>query len=128
VKELLQELLDGLEKIGAAHDELYDTECRDRLGSAILNAFARSISDFDMPSDFGLYSQDGNRDVDRTLSKFVREAKAQSIVLGLDTFHKRLIAFQDASVRSRRERCGYDDFFGYSNPELFDSRGNAINA
>jgi hypothetical protein len=45
--------------------------------------------------------------------------------LGLDTFHKRLAAFQNGEVRTEQTNF-YDDFFEWSNLELFDESGDVI--
>ncbi len=53
---LLKKLLDRLGLVGKDHEEVYDTECRDRMSDAIFDGFIRRLDDFFLPPDFGLYS------------------------------------------------------------------------
>ena len=117
MREALRKLLTRLEEIGRHHEELYDTECRDRMGNAVLEGFARARSDYVLPEDFGLSVVDANRSVREALAQYIDEANFTAERDGIDSFRSRLAAFQDGSVESPGEGCRYDDFFGYVDPE-----------
>jgi hypothetical protein len=44
MKELLDRLLNRLEGIGKRAEELYDTECQQRMRGAVMNGFVRGIA------------------------------------------------------------------------------------
>ena len=56
----------------------------------------------------------------------IETAKAFAAEHGLNAFHDRLAAFQKEDVKSDHEGAYYDDFFGWMNPEHFDSAGDVI--
>ena len=37
--EILRELINKLDDVGSAHEELFDTECRERMGNAVFEGF-----------------------------------------------------------------------------------------
>jgi hypothetical protein len=58
------------------------------------------------------------------LGAYIEGARTLAPATGLDTFQKRLAAFQNSVVRTAEQMNDFDDFFGWSNPELFDEVGN----
>jgi hypothetical protein len=124
--ELLRNLLDRLQEIGQEHEEIYDTECRERMSNAILNGFIRPLNDFSLASDFGLYSSDANARVREALGTYISEANKTAKQINLCCFHARLSAFQNETVRSKHEGVYYDDFFGYWRPESYSEKGEKI--
>jgi len=121
MEELLLELLNQLEKIGEVHEELYDSECRERMSQAILDGFVDPVSTFMLPSDFGLYSSEANKAVKDALEKFIESSKLVD-TQELQSAQERLAAFQNESIHSDAEGIYYDDVFGYWDPASFLER------
>lgn len=124
--ELLLELLETLEEIGRSHAEIYDTVCRDEMGDAVFHSFIKPSPGYKLPEDFGLSSDDTNRQVGAALGRYVDSARELAAKLDLADFHARLAAFQNGAVCTSREGRGFDDFFGWSNPACFDSSGQVV--
>ncbi len=123
---LLLELLRALEMIGKNHGEIYDTECRQAMGDAIYFGFLKSTESYIVPESFRLLSDSGNAHVRAAISKYIELANQEATVLGITNFHDRLDAFQNEDVCTDGGRNYYDDFFGYSRHEDFDTFGNAV--
>jgi hypothetical protein len=123
--QLLRELLEALEKIGAEHEELYDSEVRVQMSAAILNGFISPKTEYVLPASFGMYSEAANSDVRIALAVYIDAARSMAHDLRPSDFHGRLSAFQKEEVATRSGNY-YDDFFGYWNPANFDAGGNAL--
>tara|TARA_R110002049_G_C9026253_1_gene551704 strand:- start:81 stop:995 length:915 start_codon:yes stop_codon:yes gene_type:complete len=126
MEELLRQLLNRLEQVGSNHEELYDTECRERMGNAVMDGFVRNKGDFVLADDFGLYATEANLAVKEALAEYITKANSQAAESSITDFHERLAAFQNSDVESDGEGSFYDDFFGHSAPDAFDSTGNVI--
>ncbi|QDU37409.1 hypothetical protein Mal4_17200 [Maioricimonas rarisocia] len=126
MEELLRQLLNRLEQVSTDHEELYDTECRERMGNAVMDGFVRNKSDFVLGDDFGLHAAVANLAIKEALAEYITQANSQAAELGITDFHERLAAFQNSDVESDEEGSVYDDFFGHSAPDAFDSTGNVI--
>lgn len=124
--QVLLELLDRLEAVGSSHKELYDSDVRQKLGNAVMDGFVRARQDYRLPSQFGLMDESANRSVREALARFIVDAKREANSMSLVTFHERLAAIQNRSVRSTRGRNDYEEFFGHSPPEFFDSDGTVV--
>jgi hypothetical protein len=122
---LLRDLLNRLGQVGVAHEEIYDTECRDRMSNAVFDGFIRPVDGFVLPSDFGLYSPDANARVREALARYIVDATRKATGLQLKSFHQRLAAFQNRDVKSDRGDY-YDALFGYSDPNAFNAEGEAL--
>jgi hypothetical protein len=125
MEDLLRDLLNRLGQVGEHHEEIYDTECRDRMSNAVFDGFIRRLDGFVLPSDFGLYSPDANARVREALATYIAEASVQAPALQLRSFHERLSAFQNGDVKSNGGDY-FDDFFGYSRPDAFDCEGEIV--
>lgn len=122
--ELLRQLLDALDEVAEEHEEIYDTECRERMGDPVFHLFLKPGSAVDrFPSDFGLFDEEANQRAHAALMRYVRDATALASRLGISTFHARLAAFQNGDVRSGAGNY-FDDYFGWMNPASFDEHGN----
>ena len=124
MEKLLLNLMRLLEAIGDRDESLYDTVVREKMGDPIFYLFVKPKPDYAMPDDYGMSNED-NRAIKTALKEYIEGALALAPKLGLDTFHKRLAAFQNGEVRTEQTNY-FDDFFGWSNPELFDEAGNVI--
>ena len=125
VDDLLKELLNRLGRVGNDHEEVYDTECRDRMSHAVFDGFIRRLDDFVLPSDLGLYSPEANASVREALAVYIDEANAKAVALHLTSFHHRLSVFQNGDLKSDGGDY-FDDFFGYSDPDAFNTEGDPI--
>jgi len=123
MEELLHRLLNQLEAIGSGHEELYDTECRERMANAVMDGFVRGQK-IVLADDFGLYTPEANLAVKAALGEYIANAKALAADLRIAKFHDRLAAFQNSRIQSDGQRNLYDDFFGHSPPDAFDPAGN----
>ena len=122
MNDLLKNLLDGLSAIGKSHEEIYDTECRERMGLAVFDGFVRRVPNFVLSDDFGLYETEANQSVKQLLSKYIFAANNLTDINNVQSFVERLSSFQNDTIQSDSGEY-YDDFFGFSNPSSFDSFG-----
>jgi hypothetical protein len=96
--QLLLELLQELESIGINNEELCDTElCCEKISEPIWNLFVYPIDKYDLPDDFGLYSQDGNQRVKQALKTYIDGANIIAVASSMN-LDERLDAFQNMNV------------------------------
>jgi hypothetical protein len=126
MENVLAELLTRLMAVAGAHPEVYDTEVRERLDEAVHHGVLIPTPGYRLPKSFAMYSPKGNRAVREVLEWFLPAATAVAASDGLDTFHKRLVAFQHPDVTVGPRQIGYNDFFGYANPNRYDQSGNLL--
>lgn len=122
--ELLRELLDRLQTIGDRDESLYDTAVREVMGDAIFYGFLKPSPGYALPDDYGM-PEDKNKLIKAALQSYIKRANDLAPALELDTFHKRLEAFQDLSIVSS-QGIDYDEFFGWTDPDAYDDSGNFI--
>jgi hypothetical protein len=127
MEAVLLELLHRLEAIEAEYEEIGDTVVRDAMGAAVFNGFFKPKPRYRLPASFGMYTKKGNKLVREALNWFIPAARQGAQQEGLDTFHKRLAAFQNLSVRTE-ETNDYNDYFGWYNPACYDEDGNFTGA
>jgi hypothetical protein len=123
MEQLLLELLYRLETVGDRDESLYDTVVRQKMGDAVFFGFIKAEPGFVLPDDYGMPEEE-NRAIKAALEAYIEGARVLAPAAGLDTFHKRLAATQNSAVWTAEQKNEYDDFFGWSNPELFDEVGN----
>lgn len=123
MKVLLRQLLEKLESVGDHHEEVFDTDVREKLADAVAYGFLKPIEGFEIPTDYAMYSASGNAAVQDVIAWFIPLANERARALGLDSFHKRLNAFQDDNVETERQST-YDEFFGWAKPDEYDEDGN----
>ena len=124
MEQLLLDLMRRLEAVGDHDESLSDTVVREKVGAPIFFLFVKPTPGYVMPDDYGMSDED-NRAIKAALQRYVDGSLDLAPLLGLDTFHKRLAAFQNGEVRTVG-RNYYDDFFGWTNPNAFDEAGNVI--
>jgi hypothetical protein len=124
MEQILLELLIRLEAIGDRDESLFDTVVREKMGDAVSSGFIKPQSGFVLPDDYGMPEEE-NRAIKAALGAYIEGARALAPAAGLDTFHKRRAAFQNPEVRTAEQKNDFDDFFGWSDPGLFDEAGNA---
>jgi hypothetical protein len=126
VEKVLAELLRRLSAIEDAHAEVGDTEVRERLDDAVHHGFLIPTPGYQLPDEFAMYSPEGDRAVRDALVWFLPAATAAAAAEGLDTFHKRLAAFQNLEVTVGPDQVCYNDFFGWADPQRYDESGKLI--
>lgn len=126
MKVTLLDLLESLETIGNSYGELYDSEVRERMGVAIMEAFVRQRADYVIPDDLGMFSEPANRVVHSAIQRYIVDANRKAKSLGLLSFYDRLNALQDSSVQTANGRNDYEEFLGHTPPEFHDTVGNVI--
>jgi hypothetical protein len=127
MEQLLLDLLNRLEAIGDSDESLFDTYVRERMGLAVFLAFIKPQPGYVLPNDYGM-SEEDDQEIKAALAAYIEGARALAPRLGIDTFHKRLAAFQNDKVQTRRGKRwnDYEEFFGWSDPKQFDEQGNVI--
>jgi len=125
MKDTLKHFLDRLDAIGAEHEELFDSDVRQKMRNAVMDGFVRRRTGFGVPYDLGMYSEEANAAVAMAISEFIETANQQADELKIIAFHDRLNVVQDGSVRSDLGN-DYDEFLGHSPAEYFDDVGNVI--
>ena len=116
---LLKNLLNALSAIGITHKEIFDTECRNRMGDAILDGFIRRLPAFVLDNDFGLFSTDSNEAVREALLTFINDANNHTQINNIYNVKQGLNLFQNEDINSDNNDY-YDAFFGYIKPKEFD--------
>lgn len=127
MQEILLKLLLVLEEIGERDESIFDTYVRDILRQAVFCSFVKPVLNYDLPRKFGMSNEDDIQ-IREALLEYIRSAQDIAPKLGILTFHQRLAAFQDSSVRTRSDGRwnDYDEFFGTSDPSIFDEDGNIV--
>ncbi len=125
MEQLLLDLLLRLESIGDIDKSLYDTVVREKMGKAVFFGFIKPQAGFVLPGDYGM-PKESNEAIRAAITVYIEGTDAIASATLIDTFHKRLAAFQNSEVRTTNQKNSFDDFFGWSNPELFDEVGNVI--
>lgn len=123
--EILLALLHKLNQVAETNEEIFDSECREAVGIAIMEGFVRNLPDYSIPHDLGLATDDANRAVYAAIDEYIRSAKAKAISEGMDRFHDRLAAFQNRAVTFKPGN-DYEEFFGHTPPEFYDDGGNVV--
>jgi hypothetical protein len=122
MEQLLLELLIRLETIGERDESLFDTVVREKIGDPIFYGFIKPEPGYVLPDEYGMPDEE-NRLIKTAIQAFIEGATSLVPTQDLDSFHKRLAAFQNLAVRTEHMN-DYDDFFGWMNPDSFDEVGN----
>jgi len=124
--DVLLRLLEKMEVIGQQHEELFDSEVRERMGIAIMDGFVRRQHGYQIPDDLGMASEEANHAVQSSVKDYIDGANAEAELLGITKFHDRLTAFQNGGVRTAQGRRDYEDFFGHTPPEFYAANGTVL--
>jgi hypothetical protein len=95
---------------------------------AVFFGFIKPKPGYILPDEYGM-SEDDNREIKASLAAYIEGARLLAPKLGIDTFHKRLAAFQNDEVKTQGGGQGwndYEEFVGWSDPKQFDEDGNVI--
>ena len=96
-------LLDALEAIGKQHEEVYDTDVRERMADAIERG--------EVPASLGMFSDEGNRAVAAALHAYLSVARSHASALGLDADGRRAAVWNEEVTSS--SGAPVDDFLGW---------------
>jgi len=125
LEQALLDLLVKLTNISQHHQDLFDSEVRDKMAQTVFHGFLKPTESFTVPTDHGLSSIEGNLLIRDSLDSYIKEASALATAQGLD-FHRRLDAFQNYKVKIVPFSFAYDSFFGHFMARCFDQDGNQI--
>lgn len=113
MKKALKQLLDALDELAeGGHDEVTDTDVRERMHEAVFRTLVDPQADYQLPDEFGMFSPEGNREVKAILSKFITHPEFAD-AKKLPSPKERLDVFQDVEVESVGGNT-YDEYFGYN--------------
>ena len=127
MEQLLLNLLCSIEAVGDRNESLYDSVVRQRMGDAICFGFIKPEPGFVLPNCYNHRMSDADNQLVRdAIRAYIEGARALAPSVGLDTFHKRLAAFQNSAVRTPRQKQDSEDLFGWTDPALYDESGNII--
>jgi len=125
IRECLLRLLTDFERIGDVHEELFDSEVREQAGNALMAAFVRRASDYEMPATLGMFSDGANDLLRCAIIQFFDCAIPICDAERIIRFHDRLKLLQDDNVRTERGN-DYDEFIGHTPPDWYDADGNVL--
>ena len=109
----LKQLLNSLDKlVDGGHEEVMDTDVRERMHDAVYKTLVDPQPDYQLPAEFGMFSPEGNDQVRASLAKFFAHPEFTE-AKKLPTPKARLDAFQDIEVESTAGNT-YDEYFGYN--------------
>jgi hypothetical protein len=111
MRAALIEYLDALEAIGAAHEELFDTDVRERLAATIEQVFVLRQGPLAVPIDLGMFSTDANEALSSATAAYLATAAIRARALGLDEAARRA-AVWDAEATSSAG-TPVDEFLGW---------------
>jgi hypothetical protein len=112
----LKTLMENLEQIAHAHEELYDTDVLEQMSQAVLKSFIAPEAGYDLPERYGLFEEEGNVRVREAIESYVTAARQTAERISLASPAERLAAFQDQEVHTDKEEQYPDDFFGWMDP------------
>ncbi len=124
MEHILLELLRRLEVIGDRDESLFDTVVREKMSDPIFYLFIKPTPNYILPNDYGMSPED-NIEIQSALGDYIRSAVLFAKTLNPNTFHSRLAAFQNGEICTEQKNY-FDDFFGWSDPNLFDEDGNVV--
>ena len=104
-------LLEDLEKLGKEHEELYDTDVRERLWSVIEDGLIKQTKDFQVPRELGMFSPEANAALAKILKENIKRLREVFAVFDLHTEEKRRASFFNPELHTESGRS-VEDFFG----------------
>src|SRR5688572_18661759 len=89
MREVLIRFLDALESIGVDHEEVYDTDVRERLAEAIERNLIAPGASVNVPAKLGMFSDEADERVVAALHRYLTDARRRADELGLDEAARR---------------------------------------
>ena len=113
MKKALKQLLNALDRVFDEHEEVGDTAVRQFMYAAVHKAFIIPQPGYELPAEFGMFSEEGERKVRAALEKFLTHPEVAAAATRLKTAKERLDAFQDSDVESSEGNI-YEEYFGHA--------------
>ena len=113
IKKALKQFLSALDKIYPEHDELGDTDVRERMYQVIYRSFIQPQPGYVLPEKLGMFSDEGNDLVRAALQGFLAHPEILAAAKKLKTPEDRFAAFQDDDVKTANETT-CTEYFGWS--------------
>jgi len=111
MRDPLVRLLDAMESIGTSHEEIYDTDVRERVADAIERHLVTPSRSLAVPEDLGMFSDEGNELLRSAVERYLGEAMPIADALDLDEATRRS-AIWDAEATSS-SGLTVDEFLGW---------------
>ena len=111
MKQALKQLLNALDRIYENNEELGDTAVREQMCEAVHKSFIEPEAGYELPDEFGMFSNGANKKVKAALEKFLAHPQVVAAGKEVATAKERLAAFQDAEVESNEGNI-YEEYFG----------------
>jgi hypothetical protein len=111
MREPLVRFLDALEAIGAEHEEVYDTDVRERLAALIEQRLIRKSNEVNIPDELGTFSPEGDQLVRAALVSYLAEAAPRADALNLDEAARRAAVWDGEAASSNG--MPVDEFLGW---------------
>lgn len=105
-------LLEDLEAIGAEHDELFDTDVRERMWAIVDAALIKQTTEIAVPAELGMFTAEGNAKLRAALEFNLTRLRQVFAIFQLDTEQKRRASFFNPRLHTEQGRH-VDDFFGH---------------
>ena len=113
MQKALEQLLNNLDEVFAEHEEIGDTDVKQRMYAAVRDGFIVPRAGYTLPKEFGMFSEEGDQLVRAALQSFLAHPEVSKASTLLKTPKERMAAFQDSNIKSSRGMY-YDEFFGYA--------------
>ncbi len=110
-------LLEQLERISKAHEELTDTDVRESMHLTLTNYFVWGQERARFPRSFGMFSADGDALVANALVEFLEAAEISGELAAISVGQQRLDVLQADGV-STASGMRYDEFVGHRETPL----------
>ena len=114
IKRALKQLLTNFDNIYARHEEIGDSDVRDRMYAVIYRSFIQPQRGYALPARFGMFSDKGDDLVGGALHKFLTHPEVTAASGALRNPEERFAAFQDGDVETSEGTTCFE-YFGYSN-------------
>jgi len=113
MKKALKQLINALDKVFEEHEEVGDSMVRELMYNAVHKSFIVPQRDYASPTEFGMFSDEGNKLVHAAIKKFLAHPEVTAASKSLKTSEARLAAFHDPYVESSDGNF-HDEYFGYA--------------
>jgi hypothetical protein len=114
IKKALKQLLTALDRIYAKHEEVGDSDVRDRMYAAIYRSFIQPQRGYALPAKLGMFTDKGNELLRMALHKFLTHPEVLAASRALRSPQDRFAALQDNDVQTSNDTTWFE-YFGYSN-------------
>jgi hypothetical protein len=113
MKKALRQLITALNRISVKHGEVGDSAVRELMYEVVHKAFIAPQRGYDLPDEFGMFSEEGDQKVRAALSTFLAHPEVAEASTRLKSPKERLDSFQDMDVKSSHGNT-HADYFGSS--------------